>query len=140
MKKIRLLFLSCMASFSIGAFAQTEYAVKFYVPGEDVITTNVSSKEDLEALFVNYNHPNTIAVFEDQIPDDWASLDNVVSNGEAKKIVLTNEGPYTYVGDAFEAEKVEFTFNFDRKAIKRRFEDKSQFNIDYPPHMGWNCQ
>lgn len=140
MKLTRLLLLSCLASFSIGAYAQEGYAVKFYVPGEDVITTNVSSKEDLEYLLDNYYYnggQNTIAVFEDQIPDDWASLDNVVSNGKAKKIVLTNEEPYTYVGDAFVAEKVEFIFNFERKAPKRRFEDKSELNLDYPPHMGW---
>ena len=139
MKLTRLFFLSCLASFSICANAQTEYEVKLYVPREDVVETSVSSKEALEALLESYDdHPNTIAVFEDQIPDDWASLDNVVSNGQAKKIVLTNEEPYTYVGDAFEAENVEFTFIFERKAIKRRFEDKSQLNIDYPPHMGWN--
>ena len=137
MKLTRLLLLSCLASFSIGANAQEEYEVTLYVPGEDVIETSVSSKEDLEALFDDYNHQNTIAVFEDQIPEDWANLDNVVSNGNAKKIVLTNNEPYTYVGDPFEAEKVEFTFNFDYKATKRRFEDKSDLNMDYPPCQLW---
>ena len=98
------------------------YWGRCYYPkcGEVPPSGSVLSREGIESLMrFGEGYKNTLVVFDDQIPESWYyGLDNVVVNGKVERIVLTNAEPYEYDGDAFVAEKVEFTYNFEVKATK----------------------
>lgn len=94
---------------------QDEYESIIYVPGDNPIPVYFTSKEKLKDFLTGENR---IVEFEEEIPEDWAELDNVIVNGVANRIVLSNKAEYGYNGNGFTAKKVEFTYYFETKADK----------------------
>lgn len=89
------------------------YAAKVY-SSTGVADVNVATVAELEALLGG----NNIVAFGAGVPSDFAEYENVIIDGLAATIILSNDAPYTYTGPAFTANSVEFTYNFATKASK----------------------
>ena len=101
--------------FAPESIEQDEYESIIYVPGDNPIPVYFTSKERLQEFLMGENR---IVEFEEEVPEDWAELDNVIVNGVANRIILSNKAEYGYNGKGFTAKKVEFTYYFETKADK----------------------
>lgn len=83
---------------------ETVDGFKGTVADEGNTSTTFSTIDDLKKVLTG----NTIVSFSEAVPAEWAELPNVVVNGTANSIVLSNNGgAYSYSGE-INAESVEF--------------------------------